>query len=307
VSELPFPVIDVSDWPIIADETSGAETKYWLLKPGSDERWLFKTVTIKQGHVHGEDWAEKVVAHLAGMLTIPCAEIEMAEFRGDSGCISADLRPPGHELQPGQVLLEEREAPGYVHAKGRHHPGHTLENIQRVLDDARPPPGWDAPFDTTAFDVFAGYLMLDAWVANRDRHDNNWAVLRSIAGPGGQLMLCGSYDHANSLGFNVTDEKRSLLLAERGGMERWCGRGYADRFEQPGASGRLTLVSLCAEAMNQCSERARSYWLPHLNRPDLDEAVRDALAQVPRMSDAARSFAYKILEINRRRILDACS
>ena len=36
-----FPVLDVSDWEIIADETVGAEEKYWLQEPGTTKRWLF--------------------------------------------------------------------------------------------------------------------------------------------------------------------------------------------------------------------------------------------------------------------------
>jgi hypothetical protein len=28
----------------------------------------------------------------------------------------------------------------------------------------------------SAYDVFCGYLVLDALVANSDRHDHNWAV-----------------------------------------------------------------------------------------------------------------------------------
>ncbi len=303
VPDLWFPVIDASGWDVVADETSGAGAKYWLLEPGTEERWLFKSVTIKQGHVHGEDWAEKAVAHLAGLLGVPGARIEMAEFRGAPGCISADLRPHDHELQPGQVLLEERRAPGYVHQLGRDHPGHSLQNIAAALEHALPPPGCAPPFEATAFDVFAGYLVLDAWVANRDRHDNNWAVLRPITRQGGPIRLCGSYDHANSLGFNVPDEKRSLLLAQRGGVARWCGRGYADRFERVGGR-RLSLVDLAVQALGLCSKAAAAHWRQQLEDVDSGE-VRDILARVPRMSEAARNFAYKIQEVNRGRILDA--
>lgn len=71
----PFSIVDVSDWDIIADETSGAEEKYWLQEPGASDRWLFKTVTVKAGHIHGEDWAEKAVSHLGRILGIPCARI----------------------------------------------------------------------------------------------------------------------------------------------------------------------------------------------------------------------------------------
>jgi len=99
-------IIDVSNWEVVDIETSGAEEKYWLAKPGTEERWLFKSVTIKGEITHGEDWAEKSVAHLAALLDIPCAVIEMATRCGAPGCIGAELRPRPYQLQPGRVLLE---------------------------------------------------------------------------------------------------------------------------------------------------------------------------------------------------------
>jgi hypothetical protein len=301
-----YPVIDVSDWDIVADETSGAGAKYWLVKPGTEERWLFKTVTVKDGHVHGENWAEKAVSHLADLVNVSRATVEMAEYQGTQGCISADLRPAGYELQPGQVLLEQCQARGYVHqSKGKWHPGHSLENIRMALEGALPPPDCELPFNATAFDMFAGYLVLDAWVANRDRHDNNWAVLRPIGQSADPLRLCGSYDHASSLGFNVTDEERSRRLAEPEGLGRWCRRGYADRFEEE-SGRRLTLVDLAARALGLCSEAAREHWLGQLERLQSTEVGR-ILVRVPRMSEPARSFANKVLDVNRRRLLDACA
>ncbi|MGH3282775.1 MAG: hypothetical protein ACRDNW_27105, partial [Trebonia sp.] len=213
MSDEPFPVLDVSEWDIVADETSGAEEKYWL-QESAGLLWLFKPVTVKEGHVHGEDWAEKVVSELGCLLGIPCARIELAVFHGRTGSISANLRPEAFELQPGQVLFEVCAVPGYVHRKGRCSPGHTLENIRTVLDGALPPPSCAVPFEATAYDIFAGYVLLDAWVANRDRHDNNWAVLRPLVASDEPLRLCGSYDHGGSLGFNVTDDARARRLAE---------------------------------------------------------------------------------------------
>jgi hypothetical protein len=305
VSDDSYPVIDVSGWDIVADETSGAEEKYWLVEPETQRRWLFKSVTIKEGHIHGEDWAEKVVSHLAPLLGVPCARVELADLRGTQGCISADLRPRRYELQPGQVLLEERQAPGYIHGKGRVHPGHSLENIRQVLDGASPPPGHELPFEA-AFDIFAGYLVLDAWVANKDRHDNNWAVLRSIAGPGDALLLCGSFDHASSLGFNVPDSERSRRFADPDGIRHWCRKGYADRFERRSGQPRQTLVDIASRALHLCSEAAGQHWVQQLSYVDEDE-VRGILARVPRMSDPARRFAAEILAENRRRVLDACT
>jgi hypothetical protein len=299
VADEPFQIVDVSGWDIVADETSGVEEKYWLQEPATDVRWLFKAVTIKDGQIYGEDWAEKAVAELAGLVGVPCARVELAERHGRSGCISANLRPVSYELQHGQVLLEECRAPGYVHGTGRNHPGHTLENIRASLTRALPPPGCKLPFDATACDVFAGYILLDAWVANQDRHDNNWAVLRPVLRSDEPLRLCGSYDHASSLGFNLTDEARVKRITERS-VEAWCRRGTAWRFDYDRGT---TLVQLAAMALQLASREAQRYWSEQLRNVS-DNDVRNILARVPRMSDPARTFAESVLSINRRRVLD---
>jgi hypothetical protein len=305
--EPPFPVFDVSTWEITAEETSGAEAKFWLEEPDTRDRWLFKSVTIKEGHVHGEDWAEKASAHLANLLGTPCAHVEMA-VRGEShGSISANLRSDPYQMQPGQVLLETCNVPGYVHhSKGKFHPGHSLENIHTALAGVSAPPGCELPFNAMAFDVFAGYVLLDAWIANQDRHDNNWSVLIPGTAATGPPHLSGSYDHASSLGFNEPDSARVSLLAEPGGLERWCAKGKAKRFEYDRSKGAPTLVDVAARALNLASEEARAYWPQQLSLVD-DEDVRRVLSRVPRMSEAARTFALRVLEVNRRRVLDACT
>jgi hypothetical protein len=245
------------------------------------------------------------VAHLGALLGIPCAVIEMATRNEVPGCIGADLRPVSYQLQPGRVLMEERHVPGYVHQIGKSHPGHSVENIRTALEGAAPPPGCDVPFDATAFDVFVGFLVLDAWVANMDRHDHNWAVLSPTTASGGALRLCGSYDHGNSLGFNVTDEKRQRRLADPASLERWCLKGVAQRFECRPDGSQTSLVELAAQALGLASPAARVHWPQRLSKVDHAQ-VFEILVRVPRMSDAARRFAGSVLDINRRRILDAC-
>lgn len=300
--EKQFPILDVSDWMVAVNETVGVEAKYWVEEPETCTRWLFKSVTVKNGHIHGEDWAEKAVAGLAKLLGVPSARIELAMRCEQRGCIGADLRPSGHELQHGQLLLEERKAPGYMHGTGKIHPGHSIENIRLVLQDALPPPGCELGFEASAYDVFVGYLMLDAWVANRDRHDNNWAVLRPVIASREQLRLCGSYDHASSLGFNLTEDR---LLVELQRVKTWCGKGTAWRFDS-GPGETPTLVDLAAKALGSASPRAQQYWTERLNLIN-HELVLELLGRVPRMSDLARTFAGKVLEVNRRRVLDACA
>jgi hypothetical protein len=152
----PFPIVDVSQWEIVADETSGAEEKYWLQEPGIDVLWLFKTVTVKDGHVNGEDWAEKSVSHLAELIEVPCARIEPAEMRGRTGSISKDLRPRAYELQHGRVLLEECDAPGFTHpaiAAASTTPMLSLPSpasVPAAISDASPRAGTPAPMVMTS-------------------------------------------------------------------------------------------------------------------------------------------------------------
>jgi hypothetical protein len=303
-----FPIVDVSSWDVIADETSGAEEKYWLRDPDGQQRWLFKAVRVRGDHIHGEDWAEKAVAHLGRLLRVPCAWVELAEMHGSRGSISADLCPTFYELQHGQILLEDRGAAGYEHrAGGREHPGHSLENIRVALSavDALPPDGCNLPFEGSAFDVFAGFLVLDAWVANTDRHDNNWAVLRPLMSSAeAPMRLCGSYDHASSLGFSITDDQRRRLLDDEEAIKRWCGRGYADRFDLGPGPERPTLVELAVEGLSLASNAAGEYWARQLREVD-EQEVRRVLDRIPRMSDPARRFVFEVLGVNRRRVLDA--
>ncbi len=298
----PFPIIDATAWEITNVETSGAEAKFWLEQPGTSQRWLFKSVTIKNGHIHGEDWAEKAASHLAGLIGIPCAKIELAVRDGLVGLISANLRPDEYQMQPGQVVLETAHSPGYMHhSKGKLHPGHSLENICDVLSGAMPPPGCELPFEASAFDVFAGYVVFDAWIANQDRHDNNWSVLSPITAAAGPTRLSGSYDHASSLAFNEQDVRREALLGTPDGVVRWCARGRANRFE-----GRPGLATAAATALHLASREARAYWPDQLRRVS-DDDVRHLLARVPRMSDPARMFAARLLEVNRMGVLNACA
>jgi hypothetical protein len=299
-----FQSVDVSNWEVASDETSGVGEKVWLREPDQEpeQRWLFKPNPEGEGLGCREDWPEKVVAHLGEMLGIPCARVEMAERRERQGIISANLRPQTYELHHGRAYMQVLGVPGYVPgAQGR--PGHTLENILLVLDGGLVPPGCELPFEASAFDVFAGYLMLDAWVANRDRHDENWAILwpRTDDEP---LRLCGAYDQANSLGYNVPEETR-LRLLEEDRVRAWCENGTAYRFEYVPGRKAPTLVDLADRALRLASPAARAYWTGQLDAFD-EDAWRRVVDRTPRMSDLARRFALTVLDVNRRRVLDAC-
>jgi HipA-like C-terminal domain len=295
VSTIPAttPVVDVSAWQAVEPESAGGDEKVWL--GGADgARWLFKPRTEHEGWCQGEDWAEKVTTDLAGTLQVPVAAVELAVRDGRRGTISRDVAPGGWELQHGSLLLSELEANYVVREKTRRH--HDLETIRRVLESTDPPA--ELP-DLTSFEVLTGYLVLDALVANQDRHEENWAVLRPTPGPG-PLRLAPSYDHGSSLGFNLMDRKRQLEI-DRDGVPVWAARSRAQRFDQS-TDGRLSLVDLAHRALGLGSATARHGWLSAVEA--LTEGhVATILGRIPGLSVAVRTFTHRLLLINRERLL----
>ncbi|MGH3697301.1 MAG: hypothetical protein ACRDRX_25505 [Pseudonocardiaceae bacterium] len=179
-------------------------------------------------------------------------------------------------------------------------PGHSPRTIVQALGRCEPPAGSGR---LTAVEVFAGYLALDAWVANQDRHDQNWAVLRQAAAPG-ELRLASSYDHASSLGFNLLDARRATMLAS-GAVAAWAARGTAHRFEHdPGSSWREipTLVAAAHDALDLAGQKASRHWIELLESLEWAE-VENAIARTPNLSDVTASFILELLTVNRRRLL----
>jgi hypothetical protein len=129
-------------------------------------------VVPAHGHPQGEDWAEKIVSELGGLLGVPCADVELAERNGVMGSLSRNVTPDGWNLVHGGILLSSlypEYQEGQLDPPGR--PGHSPATVMDALAPC------DSPLESGGLSspaVFAGYLVLDAWVANQDRHDQNW-------------------------------------------------------------------------------------------------------------------------------------
>jgi hypothetical protein len=290
--------LDVSAWELRGIEQAGLSPHPWLADPVNDDLWLFKPVEIKNGHQQGEDWAESVVAQVSAACGVPCAPVRLAHRHGRDGSLSRNVVPDGWRIQPGSVLLAG-QVEGYTsRAQGR--PGHTLENIHLAIRDSASPPGFGLD-RLSGSDTFAAYLMLDALVANRDRHDDNWAVLqRAVADA--SWSLAPSYDHASSLGFSLRDVRRRRLLSETDGLERWAARGTAWRFEHRPGRPLETLVELALRALQSCDAAARNHWVDRLHALDAGQ-LETIVAGTAGMSDAARTFALELLTHNKTRLL----
>lgn len=207
--------IDVSDWRCERPEPVGTSEPQWLVEPGSGVLWLHKSIRRHEnGSWQGSDWAEVIATQVAELLSVPCAKTRLCWRNGKRGSISRNVTPEYFDFVAGGDLLESLSAPGYERqGRGnmpntREHPtlrrpGNNLDNVKSALATTLPPPDWQHEQGWDGFDVFAGYLMLDAIIANRDRHEDNWAVLRAQLSTSTD-RLAPSYDHGGSLGYNST-------------------------------------------------------------------------------------------------------
>ncbi|MBN8597430.1 MAG: hypothetical protein J0L78_07120 [Planctomycetes bacterium] len=297
-----FPIIRVTQ-PQDAPEPLGTKRKYWF-KDDSGQEMLFKA----EERGYGEDWSEKIACELAALLGIPHVHYEMArDVNSDQpGVVCAQIRQPGEALVHGNTLLQLID-PEYPKTKLRV-PEHTVSAVYSVIRALKPPlPHWSANVPTgmtTGVEVFVGYLMLDAWVANQDRHHENWAALWT----GEQLTLAPSYDHGACLARNVSDEeKKERLITKDAGysVATFAGRAGSRLFNL--ATDTRPLSAL--EAFRQFSApvaQAADAWKDRLRA--IDQSVMEGvLDRVPpdRLSRVCRDFTLRLLLENQKRILDA--
>lgn len=294
----PYPVVDVTDWAVHLYEADGSEEKIWLsTREEPCRRALFKPNVRNDTDEKADHWPEKLASEVARVLNVPRADIDLAARSGRRGCVSYDVKPDGWQLQPGFLLLSEYLKEDHDPMDKRHK-GHTLPNVRGALRDFAQPPGFGGPATFGAFDVFAGYTVLDAVIANRDRHPANWAVL--IGPERGDSLLCPSYDHATSLGFSLTDADRQRILGGRRDWEAFLRRGTAWRFE---GCRKLPLTDFARAALDLVSAQVRAYWLDQVAACEKVH-LKDLAARVPEMSEAARTFAVELMDANRRRLLN---
>lgn len=194
-------------------EQMGTKFKFWYEDP------LISRTLFKEGRPNtGENWAEKLTCELAALLGLPHAYYELAEWQGRLGVRSPSFVPPsgrlihGNEIVGGKITIAaDNERIQYYREKN--HTASRVLSYLKVNADTLHPPQLHTRMDRVrlAAEVFVGYLMFDAWIANQDRHAENWGVVRTRDG----LYLAPTYDHGSSLARNETDERRARMLTTK--------------------------------------------------------------------------------------------
>jgi hypothetical protein len=289
-----------------AVEPLGTKRKFWFSE--NERRMLFKA----EERGTGEDWAEVVASHLCELLGLPHVHYELAdEYDGVSyiqpGVLCETCAPAPIALILGNQLLQERD-PAYPADQGRKYKvrEHTVSAVAEVIRNlALPAPQWmgKAPAGIgSALDVFVGYVLLDAWIANQDRHHENWAALREAD----ELRLAPTFDHGASMARNISDEERKERLTtndQNRTVAHFARRARSAFFAEKTDPKPLGTLEAFA-AFARLAPAAARCWLTHLAAVSRD-AIAELLAEVPppRMSNIGRDFTLELLMENQDRVL----
>jgi len=292
----PFSILQIPSDARRHVEQLGSKPKFWFVHEGED--WLFKEARENTG----EDWSEKVASEIAALLELPTHYTELANWQGKPGsAVRSFLSAKSTVLVHGNELLGGLIA-NYDKDKLRGQSDHTFDNIVKVIEKLFPV---DKARREAAF-AMVGYLIFDALVGNTDRHHQNWGVILEMRlegkKPAYSFKLAPTFDHASSLGRELTDDSRERRLQENG-LERYIRNGRGGIFLRSDVRHGLSPL-LVAEMLAQRFPEFFRPWQTRVAALSVEQ-FSELLDRVPkeRMSDAACSFTFEFLCVSRQLIL----
>ena len=294
-----FAIIPIADDAPESLEPRGSKTNYWLHRDG-------KRFLLKIGRANtGEHWAEKVACELCTLLGLPHAHYELAKWKHHQCVLCETIVPKHGRLVMGNELLSDVHSHYPTHQRYQVS-DHTLGRIHRLLNtlEILPPLGWLSPNIEVdnAFDVFIGYLLLDAWIANQDRHHENWGIISYNEA----IYLAPTYDHAASMGQNESDAVRKERLTTRDQnrhitryIEKASSAIYLNKTERKPLSTIAVFKMAAARNPN-----AAKFWCEQLAGISKQQCL-EVFEKIPagEITETAIEFAVTILELNKPRIL----
>ena len=302
-----FQIIEVPADVHREQEQMGTKFKFWY-EDGQHGYCLFK-----EGHPNtGEDWAEKIAAALCEPLELPHAVYKLAVWRDKHGVITPNFLAADESLVPGNEVLFGRDE-SYPREQRYKVRQHNLKNIFTTFEplQVQLPRETAPPEITTAQQIFLGYLMLDAWIGNTDRHHENWALIQHSENGVVTYRLAPTHDHAASLGCTLRDEERHERLTTKD--QNRTVAAYAQSTKARSAiyadednTRPLPLLDAfrLASSYNRQNREAAKIWKARLGNVTMAQ-LQEVFARLPaeRISNWGKEFALQMLATNRQRLL----
>lgn len=299
---------DVSKSVAERPEALGSKEKTWIV-PSPELGLPAVPHLFKIGRPNtGENWSEKACCEILKRLRIPCAEYNFAVCLGNEGVISERFLPGRGSFVPANMIFSEldNEYDGSIRFKqARYKLVVALAIVQEAF--LKPPLGAENIYpDLTAHDFFVGYLLFDALVGNTDRHHENWGVV--ISGQTDDqtdFHLAPTFDHASSLGRELTDEARAKRLTTpdpRATVEAYAERAHS-AFYGVGQNPKPLTSRETVAALRQAAPETTIFWAKKLETIE-STVFEDIFARIgPNdISNEAVEFALRVLAYNQSMI-----
>ncbi len=283
-------------------EEMGSKEKFWYddseESGDSQNRWLFK----HPRPCTGEHWAEKVAEQVCFLLGIEHAKVELAKYRKFRGTVTENFAKEWTLIHGNELLLYT--VTDYDPNLTYNQSSHTLVNILKALK--------------TVFDLYespnefenarrriAEYFTLDALISNTDRHHENWGVLFRRENDLVRCRLAPTFDHASSLGRELLDSKRKLIL-ESNNVEKYANSSKVRGgvyWSDNDASGPSPF-----DLVQRASSKFPNIFVPALNNLKRINSlqIQSVVDQVPKdwMTKFEREFAVKLMIYNKDRLIE---
>jgi hypothetical protein len=242
------------------------------------------------------------------------------------GVICKHCAPPPFSLIYGNQLLLKLD-PAYPAKKSRYKVReHTVEAVCEAIQQLELPNEiWINNIPDghkNALDIFIGYIMIDAWIANQDRHHENWGAIQEtkprfvppakyqhdfkVIMQKGPLRLAPSFDHGAALARNISDEQRQERLETKDrnfSIQQFTQRARSAFYKNKNDSKTIGTFDAFEEFAGH-APKAAQIWLERLATIKGDD-IEEIINKVPdtRMSGIAKRFTLELLVVNRDRLL----
>jgi len=304
-----YRIEDISELEPGRLETTGLKEKFWFENRDSKRFWNADTeqFLFKIGRVGtGENWAEVIVCQLCELLGLPHAQYKFAQYRGKKGVITPSFVPTQTSLILGNEILQ-RIFTGYKIEQRYKQRIHTLTRVIAAIGkETYVPIGWQATEEINdAIGVLVGYLLLDAWIGNTDRHHENWGLIRDIGTK--RFYLAPTFDHASSLGSHELDsdkQERMTTKDRNRTVQAYVTKARSALYGKQADVNPLFTIDAFTEAFS-ARHKAGLSWLERLEDINPGDVLR-ILDNVSNelMSDISKEFVERILRENKHRLLE---
>ena len=272
-----YPVDDIQRQTVInRKESGGYLTKFWI-----DHPQLGRSL-VKLDESTAPGWSEKVAYELALLLKLPAARYELGVYQDRQAIsISPDFKSSKLTYINGDTLIRN-SVESYQYNVANSFKALELNRVE-LPSDYQPPQGI-----SDGADLFVGYLMLDALVANNDRHGANWEIAIDNRG---NKTLAPVYDNGASFGVDFG----SLVYDNKTPQE--YSQTIVSMF------GVITQEAFKSAAIIR--PKAAEIWKLQLNQIDRYK-IQDLFNRIPKslITAKAKQFALELIDNNQKSLLD---